>query len=197
MRYPRGPGQHARQVKQIATHRGLDFCWSEICHHSLALTPNVQTHLETLIGCSCDHESVVRGSILAFVAYLEKPNLSATLPRFVGLDYSRNAVPAWVRDTRGKALGNHICPESAWFIDEAVRRFGSVRGAALEACAGAVSANKGNSDPRAMREEEDGRLRSRGGGTEEDGGVRLIGSMSRMNSLVGTSASTSRPHLDT
>ena len=37
----------------------------------------------------------------------------------------------------------------------AVRRFGSVQGAALEACAGVVIANAVNSDPRAMREEED------------------------------------------
>ena len=42
---------------------------------------------------------------------------------------------------RGQVLGNHACADDAWLIDKAVRRFASVQGAALEACAGAVSAN--------------------------------------------------------
>ena len=36
-----------------------------------------------------------------------QPDLAPTLPRFVGLDYSWNAVPVCVLDNRGKVLGNH------------------------------------------------------------------------------------------
>ena len=65
------------------------------------------------------------------------------------------AIASGILGSRGKVLGNRAWLEAAWLSDEAVRRFGSVRGAALEACASAVSANEVNSDPPAMREEED------------------------------------------
>ena len=71
-----------------------------------------------------------------------QPDLAPTLPRFAGLDYSRPAVPVCILDTRRKILGNHACPDTAWHIDEAVRRFGGVPVAALESCAGAVSTNE-------------------------------------------------------
>ena len=85
----------------------------------------------------------------------------ANLPRFVGIDYSRRAVPVCVLDTRGKILGNRACPDAAMLIDEAVRRFGPVRGATLEACVGAVSAKVVHCDPRSKSEEEDIRRISR------------------------------------
>ena len=69
----------------------------------------------------------------------KQPDLAPTLPRFIGLDYSRQAVPVWMLVTQGKILCNHALPDAASLIEEAVRRFGSVQGATLEACAGAVS----------------------------------------------------------
>jgi hypothetical protein len=61
-----------------------------------------------------------------------------------------------VSPTPGRdVLGNHACADAACLIDESVRRCGSVQGAAFDACAGAVSAKVVNSDPRAMREEEE------------------------------------------
>ena len=64
--------------------------------------------------------------------------MSATLPLFVGLDYSQSAVQVCVLDPQGQVLCNRAVPDSADAIDQAVRRLGSVRGAALEACTGAA-----------------------------------------------------------
>jgi len=64
--------------------------------------------------------------------------MSATLPLFVGLDYSQHAVQVCVLDPQGQVLCNRAVPDSADAIDQAVRRLGSVRGAALEACTGAA-----------------------------------------------------------
>ena len=44
----------------------------------------------------------------------EQPDRAPTLPRFVGLDYSRNAGPVCILDFAGMVLGNHDCPEAAW-----------------------------------------------------------------------------------
>ena len=55
------------------------------------------------------------------------------------------AIASAILGSQGKVLGNHACPDAALLIDEAVRRFGSVQGAALEACAGAVTARGVNS----------------------------------------------------
>src|SRR5262245_25962574 len=64
--------------------------------------------------------------------------MATTLPLFVGLDYSQHAVQVCVLDSQGAVLCNRACPDAASRIDEAVRRFGTARGAALEACTGAA-----------------------------------------------------------
>jgi transposase len=64
--------------------------------------------------------------------------MSATLPLFVGLDYSQHAVQLCVLDPTGKALCNRAVRDDADALDQAVRRLGTVRGAALEACTGAA-----------------------------------------------------------
>ena len=74
----------------------------------------------------------------------KQPDLAPTLPRFAGLDYSRT--PSRSVSSRNKILGNHACPDATLLIDEAVRRFGSVQGTALGACAGVGSANEVNID---------------------------------------------------
>jgi transposase len=62
----------------------------------------------------------------------------ATVPLFVGLDYSQHAVQVCVLDPQGKVLCHRPVPDDADAIDQAVRRFGTVHGAALEACTGAA-----------------------------------------------------------
>ena len=64
--------------------------------------------------------------------------MPATLPLSVGLDYSQHAVQLCVLDSQGKVLCHRAVADSADAIDQAVRRLGSVRGAALEACTGAA-----------------------------------------------------------
>jgi hypothetical protein len=64
--------------------------------------------------------------------------MATTVPLFVGLDYSQHAVQVCVLDPHGKVLANARCPDDARRIDELVRRFGTVQGAALEACTGAA-----------------------------------------------------------
>ena len=61
-----------------------------------------------------------------------------TVPLFVGLDYSQHAVQVCLLDPAGKVLCNSPCPDEADRIDQLARRFGTVRGAALEACTGAA-----------------------------------------------------------
>jgi hypothetical protein len=58
--------------------------------------------------------------------------MSATLPLFVGRDYSQHAVQLCVLDRTGKVLCNRAVPDSADALDQAVRRLGTVRSAALE-----------------------------------------------------------------
>ena len=65
--------------------------------------------------------------------------MAPTVPVFVGLDYSQTAVQVCVLDHAGKVLANARCPDDARRIDEVARRFGTVRGAALEACTGAAN----------------------------------------------------------
>lgn len=65
--------------------------------------------------------------------------MQPTVPLFVGLDYSQHAVQLCVLDPAGKVLCNRAVPDSADAIDQAVRRLGIVRGAALEACTGAAN----------------------------------------------------------
>jgi transposase len=64
--------------------------------------------------------------------------MTPTVPLFVGLDYSQHAVQVCVLDAQGSVLCNRALPDAADAIDQAVRRFGAVRGAALEACTGAA-----------------------------------------------------------
>jgi transposase len=64
--------------------------------------------------------------------------MATTVPLFVGLDYSQHAVQVCILDPQGTVLCNRAVPDDADAIDQAVRRFGSVRGAALEACTGAA-----------------------------------------------------------
>ena len=56
---------------------------------------------------------------------------------------------------RSQTLGKHARHAASWLFDEAVRRFGSVQGAALEGCARTVSVYEVTSDPRALGTEED------------------------------------------
>jgi transposase len=65
--------------------------------------------------------------------------MATTVPLFVGLDYSQAAVQVCVLDPAGKVLANARCPDDAQRLDELVRRFGTVKGAALEACTGAAN----------------------------------------------------------
>ncbi|HEY7154118.1 MAG TPA: transposase [Gemmataceae bacterium] len=65
--------------------------------------------------------------------------MQATLPLFVGLDYSQHAIQLCVLDSYGKVLCNRPVDDSADAIDAAVRRLGIVKGAALEACTGAAN----------------------------------------------------------
>jgi transposase len=65
--------------------------------------------------------------------------MATTVALFVGLDYSQSAVQVCVLDPHGKVLANARCPDDAQRIDELVRRFGTVQGAALEACTGAAN----------------------------------------------------------
>jgi hypothetical protein len=64
--------------------------------------------------------------------------MATTLPLFFGLDYSQHAVQVCVLAPQGAVLCKRACPDAASRIDEAVRRFGTVRGAVLEACTGAA-----------------------------------------------------------
>ena len=64
--------------------------------------------------------------------------MAPTVPLFVGLDYSQHAVQVCVLDPQGRVLCNRPVPDQADAIDQAVRRFGPVHGAALEACNGAA-----------------------------------------------------------
>ena len=62
-----------------------------------------------------------------------------TIPVFVGLDYHQSAVQVCMVDAMGKTLGNRRCINA---VDEVVRYadgFGVVKGAAVEACAGAAN----------------------------------------------------------
>jgi transposase len=61
-----------------------------------------------------------------------------TVAVFVGLDYSQHAVQLCVLDPQGKVLCNRPVADDADALDRAVRPFGSVAGAALEACTGAA-----------------------------------------------------------
>ena len=64
--------------------------------------------------------------------------MDPTVPLFVGLDYSQHAVQICVLDPAGKVLGNRAVPDDADAIAQVAQRFGTVRGAALEACTGAA-----------------------------------------------------------
>ena len=65
--------------------------------------------------------------------------MTPTLPLFVGLDYSQHAIQLCVLDPQGKVLCNRPVDDSADAINAAVQRFGTVKGAALEACTGAAN----------------------------------------------------------
>ena len=62
-----------------------------------------------------------------------------TVPVFVGLDYSTDLVQVCVMDTSGDVLGNKGCPNSAAQICAFAEKFGTVQGAAIEACTGAAN----------------------------------------------------------
>ena len=64
--------------------------------------------------------------------------MQPSVPVFVGLDYSQHAVQVCILDPAGKVLCNARCPDEADRIYQLARRFGTVRGAALEACTGAA-----------------------------------------------------------
>ncbi len=73
---------------------------------------------------------------------LMNPNANAhsnecSLPVYVGLDYSELAVRVCVMDASGRTLGNRDVSNDADRLDAYVRRFGTLRGAAIEACSGA------------------------------------------------------------
>lgn len=61
-----------------------------------------------------------------------------TLPVYVGLDYSDASVQVCVMNDSGVVLGNKGVENDWRSIDGYVRRFGSVRGAAIESCTGAA-----------------------------------------------------------
>jgi hypothetical protein len=65
--------------------------------------------------------------------------MQPTLPLFVGLDYSQHDIQLCILDPHGKVLCNRPVDNSADALDAAVRRFGIVKGAALEACTGAAN----------------------------------------------------------
>lgn len=56
-----------------------------------------------------------------------------SVPVFVGPDYSQQAVQLCALDPHGQVLCNRAVPDAADALDQAVRRLGIVRGAALEA----------------------------------------------------------------
>lgn len=65
--------------------------------------------------------------------------MQPTVPLFVGLDYSQHDIQLCVLDPNGKLLCNRPVDNSADALDASVRRFGIVKGAALEACTGAAN----------------------------------------------------------
>src|SRR5215469_2828159 len=69
----------------------------------------------------------------------EQPNMQPTLPVFVGLDYSQHDIQLCVLDPHGQRLCNRPVDNSADALNATVRRFGIVKGAALEACTGAAN----------------------------------------------------------
>ncbi len=79
---------------------------------------------------AAEHESAGRWSNRAQSHHPMYLDLPATLPRFVSRDYSRRAVHVCVLDARGKILGHHACADEPL---RGGRRFGVVRGAAVEA----------------------------------------------------------------
>jgi transposase len=58
---------------------------------------------------------------------------------FVGLDYSTDVVQVCVMDSAGAVLGNRGCRNDCREIRGYVEKFGTVAGAALEACTGAAN----------------------------------------------------------
>ena len=65
--------------------------------------------------------------------------MQPTLPVFVGLDYSQHDIQLCVLDPHGQRLCNRPVDNSADALNATVRRFGIVKGAALEACTGAAN----------------------------------------------------------
>jgi transposase len=91
-------------------------------------------------GCS---RRLVAGGIMEQTRFihpiLEQPDMPPSLPLFVGLDYSQHDVQLCVLDPQGQLLCNRPVADSADAIDATGRRFGIVKGAALEACTGAAN----------------------------------------------------------
>jgi len=63
----------------------------------------------------------------------------SSLRVFVGLDYSNAVVQVCVVDAAGAVLGNRGCPNDCREIVAFAEQFGTVAGAALEACTGAAN----------------------------------------------------------
>ena len=68
----------------------------------------------------------------------EQPDRHPTVPVFLGLDYSPEAVPLCILDSQGKILSNKDLPDQAAANVATVQRYGIVQGCALEACTGAA-----------------------------------------------------------
>jgi len=63
----------------------------------------------------------------------------SSLRVFVGLDYSNQVVQVCVVDAAGTVLGNRGCGNDGREIRAFAEQFGTVAGAALEACTGAAN----------------------------------------------------------
>src|SRR5262249_9853926 len=64
--------------------------------------------------------------------------MTPTVPVFLGLDYSQDAVQLCLLDSQGKVLCNKDLPDQAAAIAATAQRYGTVKGCALEACTGAA-----------------------------------------------------------